>query len=101
MSDDEKWREQLTPEEYHALPKHPIHLVLDNLRSAFNVGSLFRLADTARLSQVVTCGYTAHPPHPKLDKALSKIGPPTGSKHTSAPSLPVISITMSFRSWSL
>ena len=58
----------LSPEAYAALGKHPIHLVLDHLRSAFNVGSIFRTADTARLAEVVTCGYTAHPPHPKLDK---------------------------------
>jgi len=58
----------LSTEEYARLPKHPVHLVLDNLRSAFNVGSIFRIADTARLARVVTCGYTAHPPHAKLDK---------------------------------
>jgi 23S rRNA (guanosine2251-2'-O)-methyltransferase len=58
----------LSAEEYARLPKHPIHLVLDHLRSAFNVGSIFRTADTARLARVVTCGYTAHPPHAKLDK---------------------------------
>ena len=58
----------LSAEEYCQLPKHPLYLVLDNLRSAFNVGSIFRTADTARLSRVITCGYTAHPPHPKLDK---------------------------------
>ena len=55
-------------EEYRRLPKHPIYLVLDHLRSAFNVGSLFRTADTARLAGILTCGYTAHPPHPKLEK---------------------------------
>ena len=58
----------LSPNEYARLPRHPLYLVLDNLRSAFNVGSIFRTADTARVAQVVTCGYTAHPPHPKLDK---------------------------------
>ncbi len=58
----------LSLEEYQRLPKHPLYLVLDNLRSAFNVGSLFRTADTARLAGLLTCGYTAHPPHPKLDK---------------------------------
>ena len=58
----------LSLEEYQRLPRHPVHLVLDNLRSAFNVGSIFRIADTARLARIVTCGYTAHPPHPKLDK---------------------------------
>ena len=58
----------LSPEAYALLPKRPIHLVLDRLRSAFNVGGVFRAADTARLAEVVTCGYTAHPPHVKLDK---------------------------------
>ena len=59
---------ELSLDQYRHLPKHPVHLVLDNLRSAFNVGSIFRTADTARLARILTCGYTAHPPHPKLDK---------------------------------
>ena len=58
----------ISAEEYERQEKFPIHLVLDNLRSAFNVGSLFRTADTARISRVLTCGYTAHPPHPRLEK---------------------------------
>lgn len=58
----------LSPEAYARLPKRPIHIVLDCLRSAFNVGGVFRTADAARLAEVVTCGYTAHPPHVKLDK---------------------------------
>ena len=59
---------QMSLDEYARLPKHPLYLVLDNLRSAFNVGSIFRSADAARLQGLYTCGYTAHPPHPKLDK---------------------------------
>lgn len=55
-------------EQYERLPKFPVHIVLDNLRSAFNVGSVFRLADTARVESIITCGYTAHPPHPRLEK---------------------------------
>ncbi len=47
---------------------HPIILVLDNLRSAYNVGNIFRLAEVCRLEKIVTCGYTATPPHPKLQK---------------------------------
>jgi len=39
---------------------HPITLVLDNLRSAQNVGSILRTADAAGV-KVVTCGYTPHP----------------------------------------
>ncbi|MBQ38862.1 MAG: RNA methyltransferase [Gemmatimonadaceae bacterium] len=55
-------------DEYTQRPKFPVTLVLDNLRSAFNVGSIFRTADTTRLERIITCGYTAHPPHPRLDK---------------------------------
>ncbi len=58
----------LSLEAYQRLPRNPVHLVLDNLRSAFNVGSIFRTADTARIAGITTCGYTAHPPHPKLEK---------------------------------
>ncbi len=58
----------ISAEEYARLGKHPLYLVLDNLRSAFNVGAIFRSVDAARLAGVLTCGYTAHPPHKKLDK---------------------------------
>jgi tRNA G18 (ribose-2'-O)-methylase SpoU len=43
-------------------------LLLDNVRSAFNVGSLFRTGETAGIQEIVTAGITAHPPHPKLRK---------------------------------
>lgn len=51
---------------------NPVVLVLDNIRSAFNVGSMFRTAETAGCTEIITCGITCHPPHPKLRKtALS------------------------------
>jgi tRNA G18 (ribose-2'-O)-methylase SpoU len=56
----------LPPEQFRLLPRNPIYIVLDNLRSAFNVGAIFRLADATRAGAVFTCGYTAHPPHHKL-----------------------------------
>jgi len=59
---------RMTLEEYAALPKHPVTVVLDNLRSAYNVGSVFRTADAARIEKIITCGVTAHPPHKKLEK---------------------------------
>lgn len=55
-------------EEYNSLPKKPLYIILDNLRSAFNVGSIFRLCDTMRVSGLFLCGYTAFPPHIKLEK---------------------------------
>jgi 23S rRNA (guanosine2251-2'-O)-methyltransferase len=48
--------------------RRPIHVVLDNVRSAFNVGSIFRTADAAGLACVHLCGITCWPPHPKLEK---------------------------------
>jgi len=55
-------------EQYNALPKLPLYIVLDNLRSAFNVGAIFRVCDTLRVKGLFLCGYTAYPPHKKLEK---------------------------------
>lgn len=54
--------------EYCRLPKNPIYIILDNLRSAFNVGAIFRTCDAMRVSGLFLCGYTAFPPHIKLQK---------------------------------
>jgi tRNA G18 (ribose-2'-O)-methylase SpoU len=50
------------------LPRNPVHVVLDNLRSAFNVGSIFRTADAGAVAHIHLCGMSAHPPHRKLEK---------------------------------
>ncbi|MFW5960440.1 MAG: RNA methyltransferase [Chitinivibrionales bacterium] len=55
-------------QEYSRLPKNELYIILDNLRSAFNVGSIFRLCDSLRVAGLYLCGYTAHPPHKKLEK---------------------------------
>lgn len=46
----------------------PVTVVLDRLRSAFNVGNIFRVAEALRAAEIIACGYTAHPPHPKVEK---------------------------------
>ncbi|NLE56350.1 MAG: RNA methyltransferase, partial [Lentisphaerae bacterium] len=46
----------------------PVVVVLDRLRSAYNVGNIFRVAEATRVAKIVACGYTAAPPHPKLAK---------------------------------
>eukprot|EP01039_Chlorochromonas_danica_P005803 gene5803-6391_t len=63
------------------LPRHPIVLVLDNLRSAFNVGSIFRSAETAGVEEVITCGITPHPPHPKVAKTAFSAVQNVPSRH--------------------
>lgn len=55
-------------EEYRNLKKKPLYIILDNLRSAFNVGAIFRTCDAMRVSGLFLCGYTAFPPHLKLQK---------------------------------
>ena len=47
---------------------HPLYVVLDNVRSAFNVGSIFRTCDAAGVTEICLCGLTAWPPHAKLEK---------------------------------
>ncbi|MEO0734356.1 MAG: TrmH family RNA methyltransferase [Bacteroidota bacterium] len=54
---------RLSPVEYATAPKIPLALVLDDIRSANNVGSLFRTADCFALVHVYLCGITAQPPH--------------------------------------
>ena len=52
------------------MTKHKSHItiVLDRLRSAYNTGNIFRLADAINATEIITCGYTPSPPHPKLAK---------------------------------
>jgi hypothetical protein len=46
--------------------KHPITIILDNIRSAHNVGNILRLAEAAQINSVRLCGMTPRPPHPKV-----------------------------------
>lgn len=46
--------------------KHPITIILDNIRSAHNVGNILRLAEAAQIDSVRLCGMTPRPPHPKV-----------------------------------
>ena len=53
---------------FQEAPKLPIIVVLDNVRSLYNVGSVLRTADAFRLEAVWLCGITATPPHPEIHK---------------------------------
>lgn len=48
--------------------RRPIYVVLDNIRSAYNVGSIFRTSDAARVAHIYLVGISVWPPHPKLEK---------------------------------
>lgn len=47
---------------------HPIHVVLDNIRSAFNVGAFFRTSDAADIQKLWLGGITPYPPHNRIPK---------------------------------
>jgi tRNA G18 (ribose-2'-O)-methylase SpoU len=48
--------------------KNPIVVVLDNIRSMHNVGSVFRTSDAFRIEAICLCGYTPQPPHRDIQK---------------------------------
>ena len=59
---------RLDVDEFKNAKKTPIILVLDNVRSTHNVGSIFRTADAFRIQEIILCGITATPPHKEIRK---------------------------------
>lgn len=59
---------RLSVEAYHRAEKLPVIMVLDNIRSLHNVGSVFRTADAFRLAGICLCGITACPPAAEIHK---------------------------------
>ena len=55
-------------EEYRKLEKLPVTVVLDNVRSEMNVGSVFRTADAFMIERIVLCGITPQPPKAEIHK---------------------------------
>lgn len=55
-------------EEFRQSHKTPVVVVLENIRSAYNVGSVFRTADAFLTEAIYICGYSAKPPHKEIKK---------------------------------
>ena len=68
MSELEPHYAKIPLQERPALQRNPVHVVLDNLRSAYNVGSIFRTCDAGAVEHIHLCGMSAHPPHRKIEK---------------------------------
>lgn len=60
--------DRLTVQEFKEAHKLPLTVVLDNVRSLYNVGSVFRSCDAFRIEAIYLCGITACPPHPEIHK---------------------------------
>lgn len=59
---------RISVQQFHDAEKLPLVVVLDGVRSLYNVGSVFRTADAFRLTGVVLCGITATPPNAEIHK---------------------------------
>ncbi len=55
-------------EEFKQSDKIPVIVVLETIRSAYNVGSVFRTADAFLIEAIYICGYSAQPPHKEIKK---------------------------------
>jgi tRNA G18 (ribose-2'-O)-methylase SpoU len=66
LSNDELGRVNI--EEFKKLRKLPITIVLDNIRSLMNIGSVFRTSDAFTIKEILLCGITAKPPHREMQK---------------------------------
>ncbi|MCX2719082.1 RNA methyltransferase [Lentiprolixibacter aurantiacus] len=60
--------ERLDIDQFKAIDKTPVVLVLDNVRSLNNIGSVFRTADAFLIKKIYLCGITATPPHKDIHK---------------------------------
>ncbi|MGM9740810.1 MAG: TrmH family RNA methyltransferase [Candidatus Cryptobacteroides sp.] len=60
---------RVSAEEYKTLPESGIVVVLDNVRSAHNVGSVFRSADSFKADRILLCGICATPPSAEIHKS--------------------------------
>jgi tRNA G18 (ribose-2'-O)-methylase SpoU len=67
---------RLSTEEFHAKEKSAVSLLLDNVRSAHNVGSIFRTSDAFLINHLYLCGLSPTPPHPEMEKTA------LGATHT-------------------
>ena len=61
--------QRINIEEFKITKKIPITIVLDNVRSAINVGSVFRTSDAFLIENIILCGITATPPNKEIRKA--------------------------------
>jgi len=59
---------RLDIEEYKIIKKNPVVVILDNIRSCNNIGSVFRTSDALLIESIYLCGYTATPPNKDIHK---------------------------------
>ena len=68
LSHDEIKSTRFSAEALKSAERLPITVLIDNVRSLYNIGSIFRTSDAARVKKLFLCGYTPHPPRKEIEK---------------------------------
>lgn len=68
LTHDEISKNRITVETIDTVKKLPVYVVLNSIRSSYNVGSIFRTSDGAMIEKLYLCGYTPHPPKKEVLK---------------------------------
>ncbi|BDQ02607.1 RNA methyltransferase [Ignavibacterium sp.] len=68
LTHDEISLKRSKPEDIPSVKKLPVYVILNSIRSNYNVGSIFRTSDGAMIEKLYLCGYTPHPPKKEILK---------------------------------
>lgn len=68
LTHEEVGKKRISLEETKSIKRHPIYAMADNIRSIYNVGSIFRTSDAALIEKLYLTGYTPYPPRPEIEK---------------------------------
>jgi 23S rRNA (guanosine2251-2'-O)-methyltransferase len=73
LTHDEISKNRSTLETLHKVKKLPVYVILNSIRSNYNVGSIFRTSDGAMIEKLYLCGYTPYPPKPGISLGKKEI----------------------------
>lgn len=68
LTHEEVGKKRVPLEKLSEVNRHPIYVLCDNIRSIYNVGSIFRTSDAALIEKLFLTGYTPYPPRPEIEK---------------------------------
>jgi len=68
LTHEELITQRLTDDEARSVVRHPVSLILEDIRSLYNVGSIFRTSDAFLVQELVLCGFTPTPPRKEIAK---------------------------------
>jgi tRNA G18 (ribose-2'-O)-methylase SpoU len=68
LTHEEVGKKRISLDETKSIKRHPIYALADNIRSIYNVGSIFRTSDAALIEKLYLTGYTPYPPRPEIEK---------------------------------